>query len=336
MTRAQIFMFDVIIATTAFILMALFIASLTRSSAAPRQDTYIFCMSALEALKGNSTLQLIANNTLPESILNSSLSKLPSRFGYEINMSVYSLLGGTSTESTAGTILSNPDASGHVGYDEYDYYVEAGPATSKIGIDDMRDITPLRTEYHSYASFDASSLPDDATIDAAKIVFYIDSYETRDVDPRWDVNIKIGTNAIGPSLTSDAYNNEKFVTIGTTEFSPVGELTFQFPEEYLSSISLTDITDFELVPTWGDDVKDGQKALVIIRQEKYGSNGPQLKISYTHTVGSAPSITHYRGVSGNTTYAATRGNIVSVESSFVTVNATPQFGTAHLRCWVKQ
>ncbi|MFH0818088.1 MAG: hypothetical protein V1909_05660 [Candidatus Micrarchaeota archaeon] len=42
----------------------------------------------------------------------------------------------------------------------------------------------------------------------------------------------------------------------------------------------------------------------------------------------------YYGISGNLTDAENRGDIVSVESSFVTDNTTPLMGSARLRCWV--
>ena len=93
-SRAQIFTFDVIIAATAFLLLAFVFASLSRPSVSPaRQEAYVMCLSGLEALKGNNTLSDVANGTRPESLLNSSLSQLPVRFGYELNLTTYSMSG---------------------------------------------------------------------------------------------------------------------------------------------------------------------------------------------------------------------------------------------------
>jgi hypothetical protein len=94
MAKAQIFIFDVIIAITAFVVMALVITSISRQGEAPaRQETYLFCASALDSLKANSTISGVANGTYPESSLNTSLSKLPKRFGYYLNVTSYSLSG---------------------------------------------------------------------------------------------------------------------------------------------------------------------------------------------------------------------------------------------------
>ncbi len=94
MARAQIFMFDVIIAATAFFLMALLIVSISRQGAAEaRQQTYVLCLSSLESLKANGTLSSVANESALESLLNTSLSQLPSRFGYELTITAYSLDG---------------------------------------------------------------------------------------------------------------------------------------------------------------------------------------------------------------------------------------------------
>ncbi len=94
MSRAQIFIFDVIIATTAFLLLTFAIVSLSRQGAPPaRQEAYIVCLSGLEALKENNTLSDVANGTMPESLLNTSLGNLPTRFGYELNLTTYSVSG---------------------------------------------------------------------------------------------------------------------------------------------------------------------------------------------------------------------------------------------------
>jgi hypothetical protein len=94
MGRGQIFIFDVIIATTAFFLLALVITSISRESVPPgREATYAVCLSGLEALKANSTLALVANQSAPESLLNHSLKRLPGRFGYELDVSTYQLNG---------------------------------------------------------------------------------------------------------------------------------------------------------------------------------------------------------------------------------------------------
>ena len=94
MARAQIFIFDVIIAVSAFIVMALVITELSRQAEFPeRQEAYSMCVFALEALKGNSTIPLVANGTTPESALNSSLFLLPKRYGYRLDVTAYPLNG---------------------------------------------------------------------------------------------------------------------------------------------------------------------------------------------------------------------------------------------------
>lgn len=94
MARAQIFIFDVMIAATAFFLLALVFAGLSRPEPPQaRQAVYAACLSSLEALMGNGTIPLVANGTEPESLLNTSVSQLPSRFGYQLNVTTYGLSG---------------------------------------------------------------------------------------------------------------------------------------------------------------------------------------------------------------------------------------------------
>ncbi|MFH1447953.1 MAG: hypothetical protein ABIG39_03760 [Candidatus Micrarchaeota archaeon] len=99
MARAQIFMFDIAIAVTVFIIMMLVIASLsTPKSSFPRHQTYSLCLSTLDSLKANGTLSGVANESYPESLLNTSLSQLPTRFGYHLNLTAYSLGGSQLSE----------------------------------------------------------------------------------------------------------------------------------------------------------------------------------------------------------------------------------------------
>jgi hypothetical protein len=94
MSRGQIFIFDVIIATTAFFLLALVITSISREPVPPgREATYAVCLSGLEALKANGTLSSVAVNSASESLLNYSLKQLPGRFGYKLDLSTYNLNG---------------------------------------------------------------------------------------------------------------------------------------------------------------------------------------------------------------------------------------------------
>jgi hypothetical protein len=110
MKKAQIFMFDVIIAVTAFIVMALAITSISRQGESQaRQETYSFCLSVLEALKANGTMASVGNETTPESALNLSLSQLPKRFGYQLNLTTYSL-SGSQLNTYSGTSGNVSDA----------------------------------------------------------------------------------------------------------------------------------------------------------------------------------------------------------------------------------
>ncbi len=94
MRKAQIFMFDIAIAVTAFVvIMILVISFLKPQPSISRQSAYETCLSINEALKANNTLRDVANGTSPESLLNTSLSQLPSRFGYHLNITTYTLSG---------------------------------------------------------------------------------------------------------------------------------------------------------------------------------------------------------------------------------------------------
>lgn len=94
MGKAQVFIFDVIIAVTAFFFMVLILTAISKSGELSlRQESYSFCLSAMEALYGNGTINSVASGHLPESHLTYSLSSLPRRFGYHINITTYALDG---------------------------------------------------------------------------------------------------------------------------------------------------------------------------------------------------------------------------------------------------
>lgn len=177
-------------------------------------------------------------------------------------------------------LLSLSEIDGQIVYDNKEYYIITDRELSEIGFDKTFTTYPDVAEAHSYLTFKTNNLPDDATILSASLIVFTDTLDYNGHEPTWDVEYRMATDTIGDELTSDAWNNGRFTSMGTITYTPTTEIDFDIPSEYLTMITLTGRTDFELVPTWADQIGEGEYALANIKQTESPTEQPVLKVTY--------------------------------------------------------
>ena len=158
----------------------------------------------------------------------------------------------------------------------------------ECGVDDLKCITDGKSNrMHSDCSFNTSTIPNDATITAVALFFYVSTIEkTRGLvwSAIYDAKLEITTakNQIGAALDQTDYD------YGTIRYNSNAFKTWATGWKEInlgtSSVYVDGDTDVEIRPNddWYTDLdSQGKKFILHITTNEGGANKPYLRVTYT-------------------------------------------------------